>query len=299
MSTLSFPFTITHDTLADAAQVQSNFSAVSTVVNGNLEAATNAKVGNPSPLTGSAIAGGGSSNLCRADHVHTVQCLEVLASDPSSGNFVRRMYVNSATNKVRMCTATGGSGTWITVANYDATDIPAHQGTHFPNGSGTDLFDGPACMATRTSNQTFGTSGTWATMNFNSADLYDTDTMHDTVTNNARITFTHAGVYRVRANLAWAAGGSGDRAAIIQVNSGGAVGASNVTIAGLYTVGSGINPFISLEGTYKAAAADYVELFAVQASGGSLVMLGSGSLLNASIGLAPCYFSAEWIGTGV
>ncbi len=40
------------------------------------------------------------------------------------------------------------------------------------------------------------TAGTWATLAFDN-ESYDTDTMHDNVTNNTRITFTTAGKYLV------------------------------------------------------------------------------------------------------
>jgi len=299
LGTLTYPFTITHDTLADAAQVQSNFAAVAAVMNGNVQASTNAAVGTPSALTGTALASGSSSNLCRADHIHTVQCLEQLSADPSSGNFVRRMYANTATNKIRMCTATGGAGTWITVGNYAASDLPAHQGNHVPNGAGGDLLDGPAVQAVRTANQNI-TNSTWTTVNFNATDAYDTDTMHDTVTNNSRVTFTHAGLYRIWANVAFAAAAAGTMLSMIQLNSGGAVNSANVTLAGDSKSGaSSLNTFMTPTATYKATAGDYMELFVQQNSGGTIAILGSASLLNASIGLAPCFFGAEWIGTGV
>ena len=47
---------------------------------------------------------------------------------------------------------------------------------------------------------------------------YDTDTIHDTATNNSRLTFKTAGKYLVWAEIEWAANGTGERFVAIKKN---------------------------------------------------------------------------------
>ena len=94
----------------------------------------------------------------------------------------------------------------------------------------------------------------------------DTDTMHDNVTNNARITFTTAGVYVVGANIRFAAHATGERDAFIFLNGATTICfliTQAVTVAGAPTI-------IELTTRRKFAAADYIEVRALQSSGGAL-----------------------------
>jgi hypothetical protein len=61
------------------------------------------------------------------------------------------------------------------------------------------LANEPSCRVYHNVDQSIAHS-TLTTLAFNS-ERYDTDTMHDTVTNNSRITFTTAGVYVVSLNI--------------------------------------------------------------------------------------------------
>lgn len=282
MSVLTIPNTLVHDTLADAAAVMGNFNAIPTVVNGNLESSTNVKVAVPIAQTSAAIAQGSSVSLARADHAHVIQGFEQLTSDPTTGNFVGRCYNNTSTLKIRQCIATGGSGTWITIGNLTAADLPAHASNHT---TGSDQLNPPMCLATRTATQSI-TNNTATAVLFNATDLSDTDTMHDTVTNNDRITAKTAGMFLFTANVAFAANNTGLRTAQIQ-HSGGAV------IANFYlpSTTAGTDAQMSLSGYFKMAVNDWANLVVLQNSGGALNIQGAAST-------DACVFGAAWQGVG-
>lgn len=66
------------------------------------------------------------------------------------------------------------------------------------------LANPPVCRVRHSANQSV-TNGTSLYLAWDTEDL-DTDTMHDTVTNNSRITFKTAGVYVITCNVLWVAG---------------------------------------------------------------------------------------------
>jgi hypothetical protein len=106
-------------------------------------------------------------------------------------------------------------------------------------------------------------NNTTTALSFNT-DRYDTDTIHDPVTNNSRLTCKTAGVYSIVANVGFASNATGARNVNILLN-GTAVIASILSpaINGLVT-----RLIVSTQ--YPLAVNDYVEVFAFQNSGGSL-----------------------------
>lgn len=285
MSTLTFPYTFASGALADANQVNSDFAAVGTVVNGNLEASTNVKVGAPVAQTSAALNAGVSLNLARSDHAHTIQCTEQLAADPGSANFIGRRYFNTSTLKERLCIATGGGGTWVTMGNYAGSDLPAHASNHT---TGSDLLNPPSCMALRTANQSIPNSSN-GIVAFNGTDVWDTDSMHDPVTNNSRITFNHAGVYDFFAIGYWAPSNVGTRKGAVVLNAATALSED------FDNAPAGASACITtVKGKYKFAAADFIEFWVFQTSGSALNFTNSGNFVpNAGI-----LFGAQWTGTG-
>lgn len=130
----------------------------------------------------------------------------------------------------QVLTATGGSAaTWQT-----------------PSGGGSDI----SCRVYQSAGQSLTT--TLGVVNFNT-ESFDTDTMHDNVTNNSRITFTTAGKYIVGgivntdANAGSFAGIRLNGSTYIATNGAGNVAASTGNGAEVTTI-------------YEFAAADYVEL---------------------------------------
>jgi hypothetical protein len=288
VSQIILPFTINDGDPESAGPVMANYQAITAVVNGGLELGTNVLTGPPSAQTGAATLEGSSTNAARADHQHAIRGFEQLASDPTTSLSLGRVYTNTGTGKIRQCISTAGSGSWVTIGNLDASELVAHQANHVAGGN--DLLSPPRCKATRTG--TVGIpDGTLTVVNWTS-EIYDTDTMHDNSTNTSRITFTHAGTYSVKVNLAWAANGTGARWAAIQLNGAGTVLAEQSSSG----FSSGDNPTLSVACDYLATAADYVEVFVLQNSGATLNVLGTGTAMAGGSGrTAPSSFSARWV----
>lgn len=149
------------------------------------------------------------------------------------------------------------------------------------------LANPPACRVFHNASQSVANGGT-TTLAFNS-ERYDTNTMHDNVTNNSRITFTTAGLYIITANIEFAAGTDyANVVASIRLNGTTFIAGENngaVTHAA-----SAAN--VSVTTTYKFAAADYVELLASQVN-------GAGTARNVvTAGNRSPEFAATWIGLG-
>jgi hypothetical protein len=79
---------------------------------------------------------------------------------------------------------------------------------------------------------------------------------------------------------------------MIQLNGTGKVLAED-SVSGF---SSGDNPSLSLSCDYLASAADYVELYVLQNSGGTLNLLGTSTSMAAGASrTAPMTFSARWV----
>ena len=85
------------------------------------------------------------------------------------------------------------------------------------------------------------------------SERFDTDTMHSTVTNTGRITFTTAGKYYVVLNIQWEANATGQRAIGIRLNG-------TTTIASFRTPANTADTLnFHVSTLYDFAATDYVE----------------------------------------
>jgi hypothetical protein len=89
-------------------------------------------------------------------------------------------------------------------------------------------------------------------------------TQHDTVTNNSRLTALYAGIYSIKGNAEFAANTTGIRELYIRLNG--------VTIIGFHTINAGVAGAnqVHVSTDYSLAVNDYVELVALQNSGGNL-----------------------------
>lgn len=115
-------------------------------------------------------------------------------------------------------------------------------------------------------------SATWTSASLNSED-YDVGTMHDTVTNNSRITVptNGGGLYLITASVSFAANATGIRSTRIRKNG------STLLLQGTSsTIGGSITPMIPLSTVASLNATDYIEVQAYQDSGGAL-NIGSSS----------------------
>lgn len=148
------------------------------------------------------------------------------------------------------------------------------------------LLNPPACRVTSTATTSIG-SGVWTTLAF-AAESFDTDTMHDTVTLNGRITIKTAGLYIIRANSGFAANATGVRGIGVRKNGSGGTGPSYGGDIRL-NAGAGDAVYLTVAVIDKLAVNDYLEVITYQNS-------GVGLALNASDGNQS--FSAVWVGIG-
>lgn len=121
------------------------------------------------------------------------------------------------------------------------------------------------CGAYNSAGQSIATA-TWTSANLNSED-YDVGTMHDTVTNNSRITVPTGGggLYYVCGILSFDSNGTGVRAGRLRKNGATVLTQCNQPNAGATdAVSVPLNTVISLN------AADYIEMQGYQNSGGNL-----------------------------
>jgi hypothetical protein len=121
----------------------------------------------------------------------------------------------------------------------------------------------PCARVSHNAAQSITTSGVPQFVAFNT-EHYDTDTIHDTATNNTRLTCKTAGKYRIFAHVEWAASATGERQ--IELLVGGAT----VIAAVLHAASPAAPTKQAVSTTYGLAVNDYVELRAYQTSGGAL-----------------------------
>ena len=126
----------------------------------------------------------------------------------------------------------------------------------------------PRCSAYNSANQST-TNDTPFVVALNS-EYYDSATMHDTATNNSRVTFLTAGVYVVTFAGSFAANATGDRSALIRKNGNEFLGGSEKKAASAsFETGLivGVQEFFEVD--------EYVEAVVKQDSGGALNLLAT------------------------
>lgn len=154
----------------------------------------------------------------------------------------------------------------------------------------TALANPPAVRLHHTATQNVVSGGTtlltWDT------EAYDTDSMHEGVTNPTRITFNKAGLYQVSFCV-----GATRKATVTQFGAYVILngGTTRVTEAqtGTNTVTTDEHFWVAASATYKFAAADFITLTANQRSSDASAV----TVLATAAG-QPHFFSATWIGIG-
>jgi len=133
-----------------------------------------------------------------------------------------------------------------------------------------NLIVPPSCRVYKAAAQSIN-SGSDTAIQFDS-ERWDTDSMHDTVTNKTRITANTAGIYVITGHAMFAANATGIRAIYIRLN-----GSTRIAQQLMPSNSAGTDTALSVATVYELAAADYVELMAVQTSGGALNVLQGGN----------------------
>lgn len=117
----------------------------------------------------------------------------------------------------------------------------------------------PACRVTRTAVQSIPDAGTPTAVEFTS-ERFDNDTMHDTSTNNTRITFTSAGIYVVGFHGMFAGAADYNRAfCIIRLN-----GVTELCRSTPYASSVSTTPQLDVSTMDSFVAGDYVEALVFQ-----------------------------------
>lgn len=205
-------------------------------------------------------AGGGGD--CNAGGVWRVNQFGILAYY----NPCFATYTPGATNFERIIARWGDSGVF-------GSDNVAYIGVE-TGGTGTykplATLNVPAVRANRTTNQSVNDS-TVTYIALNATDSYDYNSMHDTSTNNTRITFNTKGVYNIIGEVGYDGNTTGIRYCFMDIN-GTSTRISTVKFA---TGGDAGQIQIQCGASYEFNAGDYVELGAFQNSGGALNVVGA------------------------
>ena len=138
--------------------------------------------------------------------------------------------------------------TYGTVATFTAGSVLTAAQLNVASGAVNNLVVPPACRLIQAAAQTIPTSVT-TTLVFG-AESYDTDTMHDLVTNNSRITIQTPGIYIITASVGLTSTPVSAFEFRIDVNNGTRLAEDNAL------GGSG---YKSVSATAALIASDYIE----------------------------------------
>lgn len=131
-----------------------------------------------------------------------------------------------------------------------------------------DVSFAPAVRVTHNANQSI-TSGVLTALAFNT-ERFDqagntSDTQHDNVTNNSRLTCRYAGVYQITGLAAFAPNATGIRQIQIRLNATTIIASTDHIAAS-----AGTGSELAVTSLYSLAVNDFVELMALQTSGAGL-----------------------------
>jgi len=146
-------------------------------------------------------------------------------------------------------------------------------------GTAPEWFTPPACRVYHSTSQSVAT-GTDTAVQFDS-ERFDNAALHDTATNNTRVTAPIAGVYALTASLVFGTSNAGHYTARLRLNGSTRIAYDSRTLpsgaldAARVTIGT----------VYKLAAGDYVEVMAEHFTGASNTVTSH-------------EFAAAWLGPG-
>ena len=187
------------------------------------------------PTVVSSGGGGGVLNNYAATNAPAVD------DDDGDGYEVGSSWVDTTTGKVYRCVdASTGAAVWVETT---AMDI--------------------GCRVYHNANQSIANNTFPIVLAFNSEN-YDTDAMHDTVTNNSRITIKTAGKYIISAYCTWTSNPTGIRYIAVRLNG------TTTIVAGSCP---GVISLTQCATEYDLAVNDYLEFAVYQNSGGPLNVL--------------------------
>ena len=156
---------------------------------------------------------------------------------------------------------------------YDGTDLAIASGKRFRMQSQNRIrYLNSGAFAYRTTNQSINDS-TFTAMSFDAED-FDTDGLHEAVTNPSRITIALTGKYFVSTTTYWAVSAVGSRFLVVRKNAV----ATDLLTAGMAGAVAGFPQ--NTNGILSLASGDYIEALVWQNSGGALNVTASGESVN-------------------
>lgn len=178
-----------------------------------------------------------------------------------------RLYVDTKANIEALSLAAGDEG--CVAYATDTDEIGTYNGSAWVWGSlgsaGADI----SARAYHDADQEIPNNA-WTAVALNS-ERWDTDGIHDNVTNNSRLTCQTAGKYQITAHGAFASHSTGDRYIAIYLNGTTFIGISLTRASG------GDMTFMSVPTLYDLGVGDFVEMYVKQTSSAGLDLIVSGN----------------------
>lgn len=200
---------------------------------------------------------------------------QVIFNDSAALGADSGLLFNKTTDVLTALGGLVGGTTGTNDLTIDTSGVTGHKTWTAPNASGTiRLGTDISVSAKRTTDQTI-TNSTPTAVSMD-AENYDTNSMHEAVTNPTRVTFTTAGKYTCSGNARFAASALGARSIAFFLNATTEIYKYRQPVN---TAGNSTQ--ITMTGDFLFSAADYIELRAEQDSGGDLAVVavaGSPSL---------------------
>lgn len=209
----------------------------------------------------SRVSGGNPAAVASSDVL-----LEIIARGHDGTNFQHGSYWAIVATEAWSGTARGSRHDWYTIDNTTTTQdlsLRLDQNGKLSSGAVNRLIHLQS-MARVTKTATTAIATATATVVPFDSETFDTDTLHDNVTNNSRLTAQVAGKYLVTANVQWEASAVGERTVVIR-KQGATAYASVLDSAALAG-----ETHQSVSALVNLAAAEYVEALVTQNSGGNL-----------------------------
>lgn len=176
--------------------------------------------------------------------------------------------------------------TWVAGSAPSAATLNGSTG---PKGVGDFLTSPPRAMAYQSTGVSVGTgTSTEILMTFD-AEAWDTDTtaMHSTSSQTSRVIAITPGLYAVNYQVCFPANATGVRYTVLRKNADGTSGGGTAVHFARQQSASGTGAsYVGASVDIQLAEDDYLELFALQNSGGSL---------TTSTGLTGTYLQMRWV----
>ena len=189
----------------------------------------------------------------------------------SAGDTIFIQNIGAGVSTITAGTATVNTASSLALAQYESGNL-------YFTAAGASIFskaDGAAaassfvgCGVKKTTDQSINNS-TYTVVSWDSEN-FDTDTMHDNSTNNTRITVPSGkgGYYLLTGSIAFNSNGTGNRIVRFYKN-----GSDLRWVASLAAANTGNFTIVPFSQVFNLAAADYIELYAFQSSGGALSVM--------------------------